>query len=47
MKTGINCSCVYGYDNWSFSFCLKHKKEIFGGDLTDYERFRTDEDREI
>jgi hypothetical protein len=27
--------------------CLKHKKEIFGEDLADYERFRTDEDREI
>jgi hypothetical protein len=44
-KTGINCSCVCDTKKWVFFFCLKHTKEIFGLDLADYEKFRTDIDR--
>ena len=49
MITGINCSCVmYISDpHQQPSFCLKHENKIFGRNRPDYERFRTDEDRNI
>lgn len=49
MITGINCSCVMyiSKPHQTSSMCLMHQKIIFGRDRPDYERFRTDEDREI
>jgi hypothetical protein len=44
MITGVNCSCVE--DGWKQYFCLKHYKEIFGLDRPDYEKYKTDADRE-
>lgn len=45
--TGLNCSCFYDNKRFKFYFCLMHRKQIFGEDLTDYEMYRTDVDREI
>jgi len=49
MITGINCSCVMHVSNpyQEPSMCLFHENIIFGRNRPDYEKFRTDEDREI